>query len=35
VYAVQTEMGCTLSKVDSTHSESHRHRKILLMLQTG
>ena len=27
---MQTEMGCSLSKVDSIHSESHRYTKILL-----
>ena len=27
---VQTEMDCSLSKVDSIHSESHRYRKMLL-----
>jgi len=30
VYAVQTEMGCSLSKVDSIHSKSYRYRKIFM-----
>jgi len=31
VYAVQIELACSLSKVDSIHSESYRYRKILLI----